>query len=104
GHHDREGVARGLRTPGPANAMHVILRMLRHVEVDDVTDIGDVETARRDVGGNEHLVTAVAEAVQGLLPFALCPVGMQDRDGMIAALELAPDAVRAMFGPAKTIT
>src|SRR5439155_12026352 len=44
-HHQRERVAAGLGTAGPANPMHVILRVLRRVEVDDVADVGDVQSA-----------------------------------------------------------
>ncbi len=61
GHHDGEGVAGVLRAAGAPDAVDVILGMLRHVVVDDVADVRDVQAARGDVRGDEHLVFAVAE-------------------------------------------
>ena len=76
GGHDGEGVAAGLGAAGAPDAMDVILGMLRHVVVDDVADVGDVESARGDVRGDEHLEFAVAKTFQRLLAFALRAVGM----------------------------
>ena len=71
GDHDGEGVAAVLRAARAANAMDVILRMLRHVVVDDVAHVRDVQSARGDVRGDEHFVFAFAETLQGLLAFLL---------------------------------
>src|SRR5881628_1466710 len=40
-YHQRERVARGLGPSGPPDPVHVILRVLRHVVIDDVADVGD---------------------------------------------------------------
>ena len=69
--------------PGAADAVDVILRMLRHVVVDDVADVRDVQAARGDVRGDEHLVFAVAETFQRLLAFPLRAVGMQHGHGVV---------------------
>src|SRR5580693_10737461 len=45
-HHKRERVARMLGAARAPDAMNVILGMLRHIIVDNVTDIGDVKAAR----------------------------------------------------------
>src|ERR1051326_1680997 len=50
--HERKCVAHVLRAAGAPDAMNVIFRMIRHVIIDDVTDAGDVEAARRDVGSD----------------------------------------------------
>ena len=57
-----------------ADAVHVVLRILRHVVVDDVRHAGDVEAAGGEVGGDQHLVAAGLETLQRLLPFALVAV------------------------------
>ena len=44
--------------------MHVVFRMLRHIVVDDVADVGDVEPATGDVRGDEHFVFAIAKPAQ----------------------------------------
>ena len=64
GHHDGEGVPGCSRAAGPADTMHVILGMLWHVEIDNVADVGNVQSARGDVGGNEHLVLPVPESLE----------------------------------------
>jgi hypothetical protein len=58
--------------PGAPDAVHVGVRRARHVVVDDVRHVLDVEPARRHVGGDEQLDLAAAEAahhaVARLLP------------------------------------
>jgi len=39
----------------------------RHVKVDDVGDVGDIETTRSDVGGDEERFDALAEELERLL-------------------------------------
>src|SRR3954469_5927528 len=46
--HESEGIADILGATGPADAVHIILRMLRHIVIDDMTDAGDIKPARRD--------------------------------------------------------
>src|SRR5215470_735554 len=47
-----------LGTRGAADAVDVILCRVRQVEVDDVCDVGHVDAARSDVGGDQHAVAA----------------------------------------------
>jgi len=101
GDHEGEGVARRFGATGAADAVDVIFGMLRHVEVNDVADVGDVEAAGGDVGGDEDFVFAVAEALEGLFAFALGAVGMENRDGVVILFEHVPDSVSAIFGAAK---
>jgi len=49
-HHDGERVTRRLSAARPSDTMHIVLGMLRHIVVDDVADVGDVESARCDIG------------------------------------------------------
>jgi hypothetical protein len=101
GGHEGERIASGLGAPGAADAMNVILGMLRNVEVDDVADIRDVQAAGGDIGGNEHFVTALTKAVQGLLAFTLAAIGMDHCNGVVVFLEEARDLIRTMFGAAE---
>src|SRR5438067_481833 len=55
---------RDARRAGPrraADAVHVALRNVRQVVVDDVADAVDVDAARRDVGCDQRLELAGAE-------------------------------------------
>ena len=70
---------------GPAratDAVDVILRILRDVEVDDVRHAGDVETAGGEIRRHQHLVKAGLETLQRFLPFALVPIRVHHRDRM----------------------
>ena len=47
-----------------SDAVDVVFGVLGHVVVDDVADVGDVDAARDDVGGDEYLDLAGAEVFQ----------------------------------------
>ena len=49
---DRDALRAGAR--GAADAVHVALRDVRQVVVDDVADAVDVDAARRDVGRDQR--------------------------------------------------
>src|SRR5205823_4631293 len=59
-----DGVAGQLRARGAADAMDVILRHPRHIEIDHVRKRLDVDPARRDVGSDENLIAPVLESGQ----------------------------------------
>src|SRR5665213_3896387 len=44
--------------------MDIIVRVMRHVEIEDVADRGDIEAAGGDVGGDQQLGLAVPESVE----------------------------------------
>ena len=44
--------------------MDVIFRMLRHIVVDDMADIGDIQPPTSNIRGDEHFVFAIAESAQ----------------------------------------
>jgi len=97
GGHDRECVAGGLRAAGAANTVHVVLGMLRHVVVDDVADARDVDAARGDVGRDHHFILAALEALERVDALLLGAIAVQRGHGVVLLLELAHDAVRAVF-------
>src|SRR5215831_10871905 len=54
GRHDGDGGAAASRAPRAADAMDVIVGVVRDVEVEDVADRGNVEAARGHVRGNQQ--------------------------------------------------
>ena len=62
--HEREGRAGAAGAAGAADAVDIVVGVVRHVVVEDVADVRDVEAARGDVGGDQQLQLAVAEALQ----------------------------------------
>src|ERR1035441_6004088 len=87
GGHDGEGVAGMLRPARAPDAMDVILRMLRHVVVNDVAHVRDVQPARGDVRRHEHFKSSVAEPLERLLTFLLGAVRVQHGHGVIRSEE-----------------
>ena len=55
--------ARPPRAPGPSDAVHVGLGIVRDVVVQNMGDAFDVQPARRDVGGDQDVGRAVLERV-----------------------------------------
>ena len=68
---ERDGDAVGAGARGAADAVHVGLRHVRQVEVDDVADAVDVDAAGGDVGGDQRRDLAAAERRQRALALAL---------------------------------
>ena len=59
---------------GAPDAVHVIFRMLRHIVIDNVTDAGDVESARGDIGRDHDFVFAALESFERLDSLALSAI------------------------------
>ena len=82
------------RTGGPPDAVQVHLLVLGAVVVHDVGDVVDVETARGDLGRDQHADLPVTEAVEVALACRLTEVAV-DRDGLGAELtEVLDEAIR----------
>jgi hypothetical protein len=53
------------------NPMNVVLRDLRRIEVHHVSNLLNIQSARGDVGCNQHAVTPSPETLERLFPLAL---------------------------------
>ena len=80
---EADGVAVGAGARGAADAVHVVGRILRQVEIEHVADIGNVQAARGDVGGDQHRELALVELAQEAQPLGLRHVA-RDRLGVEA--------------------
>jgi hypothetical protein len=99
--HQRHRLARFPRAAGAADAVDVVFRDVRQVVVDHVRQRLDVDAARGDVGGDEHLQLVVLEALQRLHALRLALVAV-DRGGLDAVvLQLLGKAIRAVLGAAE---
>src|SRR5947207_7460024 len=61
---ETDGVALGAGAGGAADAVHVVGRVLRQVEVEHVADVRDVQAARGHIGGDQDGELAVVEIAQ----------------------------------------
>lgn len=57
-----------LHPSGAPDPVHIVLRALREVVVDHVTDIGYIDSAGRNIGCHQHSIAPAAEAFQGFSP------------------------------------
>ena len=92
-----ERVACALRAPRASDAMDVGVGGVGHVVVDDVRDAVNVETARRNVGGDHDVEVSRFETVKRALALSLRAVAMQTRDAITRVRDLFRHLVGAMF-------
>ncbi len=83
---------------GASDAVDVVLGHVRQLVVDDQRQVVDVESARGDVGRDQHLQLAFLERVERLHPRDLALVAVDRRRGQAIALELAREARGAVLG------
>ena len=99
----RRGEARGAAARFGArrasDAVHVVLRHVRQVEVDDMPDLGHVDAAGGDVGGHQDAVLPRPESFESLAPLRLRAVGVDDRDMVSATRDRLSHPIRAALGP-----
>ena len=62
---------------------------MRHVEIENVADLGNVEAARGDVGGHQQRQLALAELIERGHARGLVHVAMQRADAKAVALQRA---------------
>ena len=79
----RDRHARSAGARGSSDAVHVALRLVRHIEIDDMGDAVDIDAARRDVGRDQDRHATVAEGRERPLPRGLRLVAV-DRVGLDA--------------------
>src|SRR5215203_337477 len=86
---------------GAANAVDISLGTLRDVIIDHVRDIGDIETARGDVGGNQHLRLPAAEAAHDAVALRLREVTMDGLDSVATRHERLAQLIDSRLGAAE---
>jgi hypothetical protein len=79
GRHQRDRAAAETGSAGAAGAMNVIGSNQREIEIHDERQLCDVESARREIGRDQHLDAAGLEIRQSLGPGALALVAVNDR-------------------------
>src|SRR5215831_19026623 len=79
--HDSDRSATAARATGSADAMHVIVGMVRNVEIEDVADIRNIKASRRNVGGDEQRHLVLAKLLQRRRAGLLVHVAMKRHGG-----------------------
>ena len=94
----RDRQPRGAGARGAADAVDVVLGVVRHVEVEDRRQVDDVEAARGDVGRDQDVDLALLERLERLQPLVLRLVAVQRVGAQAVALERARQAGAAELG------
>src|SRR5207247_8041629 len=97
GRHERHRLAGCAGATCAADAVNVILGDVWQLVIDDERHVLDIETARRDVGGDQDLQLAVLERGQRFEPRSLRLVAVDRRGGETVLLELPGESRCAMF-------
>src|SRR5215475_5889180 len=87
--HQHGGEAFASRPPGPPDAMDIVLGVDRHVVIEDVAHVGDIEAARRHVARGKESDLAVAEGIESRRALVLVHVPVQRADIEAVALQRA---------------
>jgi len=99
--HERHGTTLLARAAGAPDAMHVVLRNQRQIEVDDQRQRDDVQSARRDIRGHEHSDATGLEIVERAVPRVLALIAVNNAGADAAASKIVADAIRAALGLAE---
>lgn len=97
----RERVACPLSASRAADTVDVGVGGVWHVEVDDMRDTFNIETACRDVRGDHDMEVSGLKTVQRLFALSLCAIAVQARDAMPRVCDLTREFIGAMFGAGK---
>ena len=98
GRDERDRLARGAGAAGAADAVDVVLGHVRQLVIDDERQVVDVEAARGDVGGDQHLQLAFLERGERLHARLLRLVAVDRVGDEAVLLELPREARRAVLG------
>ena len=71
------GLTVALCPAGAADPVNIELWGSRHVKVDDMGDVGDVDAAGCDIGGDQHLIFTGFESAHGVLTLGLGQISLQ---------------------------
>jgi len=70
------GLTVALGPAGPADAVNIEFWGSRHVKVDDMGDVGDVDAAGCDIGGDQYLIFTGFESAHGVLTLGLGQISL----------------------------
>ena len=88
---DEEGAPLGIPACCAPYTMDIALLALRQMVVNNVADVGNIETARSQVGADEHICRAVAETVEGVFALALFQSSMKATGSEALFTQIAVD-------------
>ena len=86
---------------GPPDSMHIVIVGRRDIIVDNVTDIGDIKTARGDISRDESAYLPCFEGVQCSYTSAVGFIAVNGLGVNVAPREILRDFFNAIFRTAE---
>jgi hypothetical protein len=93
----RDRSTRRARAAGSADAMHVVIRILREVIVHHELDTAHIDAACRYVRCHENAILAGLESFERITALIQRPIRMHLRSSMTHIADVATDALRAVL-------
>mmetsp|Transcript_40503 Transcript_40503/g.103728 ORF Transcript_40503/g.103728 Transcript_40503/m.103728 type:complete len:298 (-) Transcript_40503:1225-2118(-) len=90
---ERRGNASLAAAARSTNPMHVVLDLARHVVVDDVLNVGEIQTLGSHIRGDKHVLLPPLECIDGLKALLLSFVAMDGNGLHTLAKEVLVDDV-----------
>jgi hypothetical protein len=94
-----DGISDRMRSSGSSDAVYVVFRMHRKIEIDDVRNAVDVNAASRDIGCHEHADLSGFEGFQRTQPLVLRTIRMKGGGGDLRSSQALGDSVGAVLSP-----
>jgi hypothetical protein len=97
----RNGIARSFRPSCPADTMNIVLSERWHIEINDMRNPFDIDTAGGDIGRDHYAVLAAFKAIHRALTLSLCATGMYRHGLDTIPLKAPADFVSSVLGARK---
>ena len=99
--HKTGSPACGLHPGRSADTMHIILWAIGQIEVNNMPNVGDIDTAGRDISGNQYPECAALESFERRTTLRQATVSVQDSHPMSLTSQGTAQSIGAMLGPSK---
>ena len=98
---ERHRHARRSRAGRATDAMHVIYRTIRQIEIDHVADVCDIDPSGRNIRRDQHTERSASKPFQCGAPLRQAPVSVQYSHSMAGTTQQVSQPISAMLRPGK---
>ena len=83
------------------NTMDIVDRIFRHIEVDDIVHIGDIDSSSQHIGCDQNINLTGAERAKSALTLVLCAIAVNNRAGDVSLHQTTTASIGTMLGASK---
>ena len=85
--HQRDCITFGTSPASTTNTMHILFGMARHIEVENMGHIHQVQATGRHIGSNQQLLTTATELIHNTVALGLAHFAIKRHGGMTLLLQ-----------------